>query len=152
MVENESESLPRIEAFATRPVTTRSGFLDTPSSDSKSEFAYTGGTLERVVFITPAFISILMISFVTLWGARLSRALTVTFICCYISYGWVKGIHSALFALFVCQVHCPRKLPAAPPQRLAPWAWCAPCERAGILRTKVLPRFLTRHTPKTTGG
>ena len=106
MVENEFESLPRIEAFATRPVTTRSGFLDTPSSDSKSEFAYTGGTLERVVFITPAFISILMISFVTLWGARLSRALTVTFICCYISYGWVKGIHSALFALFVGIPRC----------------------------------------------
>jgi hypothetical protein len=58
-------------------------------------FAYTGGPLERLVFVTPAFISVLLITFVTFWGARVSPAFTVFFICCYISYGWVKGIHSA---------------------------------------------------------
>ena len=92
---------PGLKAFSSRSASDRSGFLDTPSFDSKSEFAYTGGTLERMVFITPAFISIFMISFVTLWGARLSPSLTVLFICCYISYGWVKGLHSAIFSLFV---------------------------------------------------
>merc|ERR1711935_1316186 len=88
---------PGLNAFWSRAASDRSGFLDTPSVDSKSEFAYTGGILERTVFITPAFISIFMISFVTFWGARLSPALTVLFICCYISYGWVKGLHSAFF-------------------------------------------------------
>ena len=106
MVDEDSQSLPHNEAFSTSPMTARSGFLDTPSSDSKAEFAYSGGSLERLVFIIPAFFSILMISFVTFWGARLSPTLTVAFICCYISYGWVKGIHSALFALFVGIPRC----------------------------------------------
>ena len=97
---------PGSKAFSSRSASDRSGFLDTPSFDSKSEFAYTGGTLERMVFITPAFISIFMISFVTLWGARLSPSLTVLFICCYISYGWVKGLHSAIFSLFVGIPRC----------------------------------------------
>jgi hypothetical protein len=56
---------------------------------------------ERLVFVTPAFISVFLISFVTFWGAKVSPAFTVVFICCYVSYGWVKGIHSAVFALFV---------------------------------------------------
>tara|TARA_B100000475_G_scaffold199487_1_gene181913 strand:- start:6650 stop:8413 length:1764 start_codon:yes stop_codon:yes gene_type:complete len=97
---------PGLNAFWSRAASDRSGFLDTPSVDSKSEFAYTGGILERTVFITPAFISIFMISFVTFWGARLSPALTVLFICCYISYGWVKGLHSAFFSLFVGIPRC----------------------------------------------
>ena len=90
----------KANAFASSPLSKRSGYLNTPSSDSKSDFAYSGGALERFVFITPAFISIFMITFVTFWGARVSPALTVVFICCYVSYGWVKGIHSALFSLF----------------------------------------------------
>ena len=58
------------------------------------------------MFITPAFISVFMITFVTFWGARVSPALTVIFICCYVSYGWVKGIHSAVFSLFVGIPRC----------------------------------------------
>ena len=89
------------KSFAKSPLSDRSGYLDTPSADSTSDFAYNGSRLERLVFITPAFISVFMITFVTFWGARVSPALTVVFICCYVSYGWVKGIHSAVFSLFV---------------------------------------------------
>ena len=94
------------KSFAQSPLSDRSGYLDTPSADSTSDFAYNGGRLERLVFITPAFISVFMITFVTFWGARVSPALTVIFICCYVSYGWVKGIHSAVFSLFVGIPRC----------------------------------------------
>ena len=57
------------KSFAASSLAERSGYLNTPSADSQSDFAYNGGPLERVVFITPAFISILMITFVTFWGA-----------------------------------------------------------------------------------
>jgi hypothetical protein len=102
----EGSTLKKANAFASSPLSKRSGYLNTPSADSKSDFAYSGGALERFVFITPAFISIFMITFVTFWGARVSPALTVVFICCYVSYGWVKGIHSALFSLFVGIPRC----------------------------------------------
>ena len=62
----------KANAFASSPLSKRSGYLNTPSSDSKSDFAYSGGALERFVFITPAFISIFMITFVTFWGARVA--------------------------------------------------------------------------------
>ena len=94
------------KSFAKSPLSDRSGYLDTPSADSTSDFAYNGSRLERLVFITPAFISVFMITFVTFWGARVSPALTVVFICCYVSYGWVKGIHSAVFSLFVGIPRC----------------------------------------------
>lgn len=94
------------KSFAQSPLSDRSGYLDTPSADSTSDFAYNGGRLERLVFITPAFISVFMITFVTFWGARVSPALTVIFICCYVSYGWVKGIHSVVFSLFVGIPRC----------------------------------------------
>jgi hypothetical protein len=94
------------KSFAASPLADRSGFLDTPASDSQSGFAYTGGPLERLVFVAPAAISMFLISFVTLWGARVSPAFTVFFICCYVSYGWVKGIHSAVFSLFVGIPRC----------------------------------------------
>mmetsp|Transcript_37366 Transcript_37366/g.92423 ORF Transcript_37366/g.92423 Transcript_37366/m.92423 type:complete len:588 (-) Transcript_37366:336-2099(-) len=94
------------KSFAASPLSDRTGFLDIPSADSKSDFAYTGGPLERLVFITPAAISMFLISFVTIWGARVSPAVTVIFICCYVSYGWVKGIHSAVFSLVVGIPRC----------------------------------------------
>ena len=75
----EGSTLKKANAFASSPLSKRSGYLNTPSADSKSDFAYSGGALERFVFITPAFISIFMITFVTFWGARVSPALTVVF-------------------------------------------------------------------------
>ena len=79
----------------------RGALLDEPSDDLRDNIAYRGGALERVVFALPFAMSMALISFVTVWGARLSPALTVLFICGYISYGWVKGIHSGFSALLV---------------------------------------------------
>jgi|TARA_B100000683_G_scaffold24522_1_gene22672 hypothetical protein len=79
----------------------RGALLDEPSDDLRDNIAYRGGALERVMFALPFAMSMALISFVTVWGARLSPALTVLFICGYISYGWVKGIHSGFSALLV---------------------------------------------------
>ena len=79
----------------------RAGLLSAPSDDLCDNIAYKGGALERVMFVVPFATSFTLITFVLFWGARVSPALTVTFICGYISYGWVKGIHSGFSALLI---------------------------------------------------
>ena len=59
----------------------RGALLDEPSDDLRDNIAYRGGALERVMFALPFAMSMALISFVTVWGARLSPALTVLFIC-----------------------------------------------------------------------
>lgn len=77
------------------------GLLSDASDDLNDNIAYRGGVVERVMFALPFATSFTLITFVTLWGARVSPALTVAFICAYICYGWIKGIHSGFAALLV---------------------------------------------------
>lgn len=78
---------------------TREALLEDASADLSDGIAYRGGAVERAMFALPFVTSMTMISFVLFWGARVSPFLTVLFVCGYVSYGWVKGLHSGFSAL-----------------------------------------------------
>ena len=94
------------EAFSTHPVTTRSGFLDTPSADSNPNLCTRADH-------SSAWCSSRRLSHLN-FNDFIRNPLGSTFIT-YVDgnfhlllhfYGWVKGIHSALFALFVGIPRC----------------------------------------------